>query len=79
LQIVLDKVNELDKSLAESQPWKKQGDEQTVILQDAVKKIVTIAHYLRPFMPNTSKKILEHFSRSQITALTPLFPRLNEK
>lgn len=76
LQLVFEWVAELDKSLAVSQPWKKEGKEQANILQDAVAKICLIAYHLQPFLPETAKKILAHFSQEKITALSPLFPRL---
>lgn len=66
-----------DQYLSETQPWKKDGEEQKKILVEAINRILTIAHHLQPFMPNTAQKIIKHFSQSKITALTPLFPRLN--
>ena len=76
LSWILDSVSATDQYLSETQPWKKEGAEQQEILVTAVKKIQAISHHLQPFMPETSKKILDHFSQSKITALTPLFPRL---
>jgi methionyl-tRNA synthetase len=66
-----------DQYLSETQPWKKDGEEQKKILVEAINRILTIAHHLQPFMPETAEKILSHFSQSKIIALTPLFPRLN--
>lgn len=76
VQVVMDLVAELDKSLADSQPWKKEGEERTQILKAAVEQIIIIAFHLQPFMPETGKTILHHFSREYITAMQPLFPRL---
>lgn len=69
-------LDTLDKYLAEQTPWTKEGSEQQEILKHAVKKILLAAYHLQPFLPETSKKILEHFSAQTITALSPLFPRL---
>ncbi len=67
-----------DQFLSEQQPWKQTGGEQVKTLQSAIQKILEIAYHLQPFMPETSKNILNHFSQEKITALKPLFPRLPE-
>lgn len=69
-------ISSSDQYLSETQPWKKEGDEQTKILIEAIERVQVIAHHLQPFMPETAEKILNHFNQSKITALTPLFPRL---
>lgn len=71
-------VADEDKYLATEKPWTKTDTEQEQILSHAVEKILTVAFHLQPFMPNTAAKILEHFSQPKITALTPLFPRLEK-
>lgn len=67
---------EADQFLSEQQPWKQTGELQERTLNEAIKRILEIAYHLQPFMPETSKKILNHFSQEKITALKPLFPRL---
>jgi len=42
----------------------------------AIQQIIIVVWQLQPFMPEISEKILNHFRSEQITALTPLFPRL---
>lgn len=79
VNVIQDHITNADEYLSKQQPWKKTGDEQTEILQNAVNRIVLIASMLQPFMPQTADKILEHFTSTKITALTPLFPRLVEK
>jgi methionyl-tRNA synthetase len=76
LHFISGKVAALDQYLSETTPWKKTGSEQQDILKAAVNQIVVIAHHLQPFMPTTATKILTHFQQAQITALEPLFPRL---
>lgn len=71
-------IKNTDQYLSENTPWKKAGAEQQQILTEAVNRIQTIAYHLQPFMPNTAQQILNHFSQSKITALTPLFPRLDQ-
>ncbi|MEO8581212.1 MAG: methionine--tRNA ligase [Patescibacteria group bacterium] len=76
MEIVMELVAQLDKSLADSQPWKKEGEELREILEAAVEQICYIAFHLEPFMPKTAKQILNRFSQEKITAMEPLFPRL---
>lgn len=76
LQWCMAQVAATDAWLSETTPWKKEGDEQRAILEEAVNRIVQIAFHLQPFLPETSAAILNHFSASRITALSPLFPRL---
>lgn len=76
LKYVVDRIAKTDGYLSEQKPWKKEGSEQHQVLQTAVNQIRSIAFHLQPFLPTTSQKILDHFSQSQIAALSPLFPRL---
>lgn len=74
-----NQVTATDHYLSETTPWKMTGPEQKTILQVAVDRIVIIATHLEPFMPETAQKVLRHFTQSQITALTPLFPRVESR
>ncbi|HEX7017976.1 MAG TPA: methionine--tRNA ligase [Patescibacteria group bacterium] len=76
LSWAINQVSETDQYLSDTTPWKKTGAEQADILKTAVKKILLIAYHLQPFMPDTARKILGHFTAEKITALEPLFPRL---
>ncbi len=69
-------VAELDQRLAEKKPWELAAAEAQPILQETINKILAIAKMLLPFMPETSQAITNHFSQEKITALEPLFPRL---
>ena len=77
LDWVLSYIADEDKYLSANKPWEKFGEEQKNILQHNVEHILLIAHHLQPFMPKMSAKILAHFSQEKITALAPLFPRIN--
>lgn len=70
-------LDQLDKYLAEEQPWTKSGSEQTRILTHAVETLLEAAFHLQPFLPTTTQQILKHFTADKITALKPLFPRLS--
>jgi len=76
LQWCMAQVAATDAWLSETTPWKKEGEEQRVLLEEAVNRIAQIAFHLQPFLPEISAVILAHFSAPRITALTPLFPRL---
>lgn len=77
LQWVVDQVAATDQFLSETTPWKLEGDVQKTVLTEAIQRIVTIAYHLQPFLPKTSNQILTLFTQQQITALSPLFPRLS--
>lgn len=76
LSLVLELITQADAFLSQEKPWTKSGASQRKILQAALAKVILIASLLKPFMPDTSETILKHFGQKQITALTPLFPRL---
>lgn len=78
LSLILDMINGADLYLSENEPWKKEGQEQEKILQEAINRITTIASHLQPFMPETAEKIMNHFNSEHITAMDPLFPRLTQ-
>lgn len=69
-------TNEIDVRLSMEKPWLLNGEKKKNLLFKYIKSVVFLAHHLQPFMPETAKKILDHFSQLKITALKPLFPRL---
>ena len=77
LKYVMEQIAELDGFLSIQKPWTLSGETQLQILTTAVTKILAITHQLKPFMPQTARTIETHFSQSQLSALTPLFPRLS--
>lgn len=78
LNWVFNHVSQTDAWLAETQPWKLEGEEQKQVLSTALDKLLLIARHLSPFLPTTAETMLQHFQGGQITALTPLFPRLTD-
>lgn len=76
LQMVFDKVDAMDKYLAEQQPWKQSGSEKVETLEYAVAQVLDIALHLEAFLPTTATTLHDHFTAQTITALSPLFPRL---
>lgn len=75
-EYVVNLVSQLDVYLSEKKPWTLQGDEQQQVLSEAIGKILHFAYHLQPFMPSAAQTILDHFSSSTVSKLTPLFPRL---
>lgn len=68
-------ISEADQKINIRKPWTLSGEELSKVLKDLVKRIQEIAYNLRPFLPETSEKILKQFS-GKIKSAQPLFPRL---
>ena len=78
LKLTQNIQDKLDKFFAEKQPWKQSPDEAEVTLLEAVTKIRLVATMISPFMPAIGQKITNHFSQEKISAITPIFPRLEK-
>lgn len=73
-------IQNLNREINEKKPWElvKEGrvEEAKTILMDIVNKLLHATNELRPFLPDTSEKIFEIFSKSPIIPPeTPLFPK----
>lgn len=77
LEHLWSEIKEADVAINEQKPWEKDNSNLKVILPNLVERILHIGFNLQPFLPVTSDKILQHFSAKQITAIEPLFPRIN--
>lgn len=77
LENIWEEIRSVDKYIDQNEPWKiKNEGKLTKVLQLAVDKIIKIAFALQPFLPETSRKILEQFSAPTIKFESPLFPRI---
>ncbi len=83
LSLVFQKISKLDKYINEEKPWEllkvstnHKGRELSAILGHCVDQIIEIALLLAPFMPNTSEKIQNQFTKEEIKSDAPLFPRI---
>ncbi|MEK9170470.1 MAG: methionine--tRNA ligase [Patescibacteria group bacterium] len=83
LEKIWEEIHDLDKLINSEKPWSEK--EEAVLrrkIADYGKKIINIADTLSPFMPETSKKIKEHFNLSggilKIKKGVNLFPRLDK-
>lgn len=70
-------IKELDSKITKLEPWKMDDEKLAVFLLDACFEIVSIGYSLSPFLPETSKKILDQFYAKPIKSGSPLFPRLS--
>lgn len=78
LEWINNQVKETDMFLSTNQPWKEDDTSKRIaVLKEAAQRISIIAVHLQPFLPQTAKKILEHFGSESISSFKdPLFPRL---
>ena len=77
--VIWRKISELDRYINQEKPWKLiETDKQKVgsILAHCIKQIQEVGFLLKPFMPETSDKILNQFKESKIKTGQPLFPRI---
>ena len=68
-------VSDLDKKINEQKPWELQGPTLKKAIAPIAQEIREIAFNLSPFLPKTSKIILDQFT-GKVTAQDPLFPRI---
>src|SRR3989344_5208262 len=66
----------LDQEISKFEPWTKTAEERNGHLKSYVKRILSFAYHLEPFLPVTSKKIIAQFTAPKITSQPPLFPRI---
>lgn len=77
LQNLWSQLADLDKHINKNEPWGiKEENKLKKVLDYEVKKLCEIAKALEPFIPATSKKILDIFGSEKVTAPPSLFPRL---
>lgn len=73
LMAVWGLISFCDKYIEEKKPWKESKSQKEVI-SDLLSAIQEIAELLKPFLPETSDKILEQLKTNKSQ---PLFPRLS--
>lgn len=83
LEIIWKYISALDKYIERKRPWEKSGQELKEILGNIItgvesgQSLLEIAHSLKPFLPETARKIEDIFTAQRIKApAKPLFPRI---
>lgn len=76
LTFIWNQIADENKKVNETKPWELSEDKAKPILENLVKKILIISQNLKPFLPETAKKIEEQFGGEKIVAQKPLFPRI---
>ena len=76
MESIWKSIKELDAKITKLEPWKMEDEWLADFLLDACVQISSIGYSLSPFMPETSKKILDQFNSGEIKSGSPLFPRL---
>ncbi len=56
INYVWEKIGDLDREIQEKKPWESKDKE---LIQHLVKNVGQIGHMLEPFLPGTSKKIID--------------------
>lgn len=83
LELIWNAIRGLDRYINQERPWKlaeleaKKILSHIVIGSEALISIREIAESLKPFLPETSEKILKTFSAEKIHLDKPLFPKLD--
>ncbi len=77
INIVQNKVREVNEYLTNKAPWKEHDPElRKQILAKTAQEVFNIAHLLKIFLPESGEKLIEQFSAKQIKKSESLFPRL---
>lgn len=77
LELIWEKIKEIDVNINKVEPWKIEDKEKlSEFLTETCSQIIIIANSIAPFLPDTSKKILDIFYQDKIKSSEGLFPRL---
>lgn len=76
---VWERVQGINRRIDEEKPWAlaKAGEKEMLekCMKEMISDLVSVAHMLRPFIPNTAKKIEDVFSGNIVPPEAPLFPK----
>ncbi len=76
LDEVWGNIRKGDVLINEREVWKLEGEEKESVLTELVTLVKQIAFDLKPFLPETSRRILKQYSRTSVKEAPSLFPRL---
>lgn len=69
-------IKSLDIKIEEDKPWAKSKQEREGYLKSYIKRLLSLARELQPFLPETAEKIQKQFAGPQIKSGPSLFPRI---
>lgn len=70
-------IKSLDMQIGEDKPWTKTKEDREDNLKSYVKRILSLVFELKPFLPETARKIISQLTGDKIKSQPPLFPRLS--
>lgn len=77
LAVLWNKIKECDETLSHKAPWKMSDyKEIELVLKPLAQDILNLSYLLQIFIPKSSNKIIEQFSKEQIHKGEILFPRI---
>ncbi len=76
LSFIWAMISIVDHEINRAKPWELKGDEAKKVISELSHTMLVIAYNLKPFLPETSRKISDQFS-GKIKSGDPLFPRLS--
>ena len=77
IELIWDKIREVDKLINEKEVWKLEGKQKEEILVTLIGRIRQIAVDLQSFLPETAAEISGRFGGEKIVKGEALFPRLS--
>ncbi len=76
LRYIWSKITVLDQKMAQDKPWETESiAELSATLKEYIEGLIVIGLLLKPFLPETSQRILDIFTKDIISKPEPLFIR----
>ncbi|HSW87906.1 MAG TPA: methionine--tRNA ligase [Candidatus Saccharimonadales bacterium] len=76
LEEIWREIKTIDVRISNDKPWLDSGESVKQNLREYVRQILNITYSLKPFLPETTEKIMKQFKGQKITSGNSLFPRL---
>ncbi len=70
------KIKDCDRTINETELWKKTGEEKETTLNKLLNTLLVIANETKPILPISSQKIIDAITGEKIVKIEPLFPRI---
>lgn len=76
LNHIWEEIRDLDRKINDDAPWKLEGEALAKTMTVYAKVLLRIGVDVAPFMPETSERIIEIFTKPAVTKPHPLFSRI---